>query len=86
MEVTVYGPLRGATGEKHVEIAFDGGTLADALDAFVSTYPRAKRHLYTDSGDLAPSARLVVDGEAMELDDSFPPDATLQIHPAMRGG
>lgn len=86
MKVTVYGPLRGATGEKTVSVDFEGGTVADALDAIVEAYPRTKRELYDDSGTLLPSVRVVVDGEAVDPDDPCPPDASLALHPAVRGG
>jgi molybdopterin synthase sulfur carrier subunit len=86
MQVTVYGQLRSATGEKAVTVDFAGGTVRDALDAFVAAYPRAERHLYQDDGSLAPSARLSLEGETAAPDESCPPDAALAIHPAMRGG
>lgn len=85
MDVTVYGPLRGATGEKTVTVAFEGGTVADALDALVSAYPRTEQHLY-DDGSLSASARISVDGETADPDDDCPPDADLSIHPPMQGG
>jgi molybdopterin converting factor small subunit len=43
MEVTVYGRLRAATGGKTVEIEVpSGATLREALDTFVTAYPRAR--------------------------------------------
>ncbi len=81
----MYGQLRSATGEKTVDVDFDGGTVADAVDAFVAAYPRAKRHL-VDGDGLASSVRLAVDGASATPDDDCPPDATLSIHPAMQGG
>jgi len=86
MNVTVYGPLRSATGGKQVSVDFDGGTVGDAVDAFVAAYPRAKNHLYTAEGRLASSVRLVIDGESADLDDPCPAEASLSVHPAMRGG
>ena len=86
MDVTVYGPLRSATGDKHVSIEFDGGTVRDALDTFVTAYPRAERHLFQDDGALISSVRIALDGEPADLEDHCTEDATLTIHPAMRGG
>lgn len=86
MEVTVYGPLRGATGEKTVHVDFDGETVADAVASFVRAYPRAERHLYRDDGSLEPSVRVSVNGAAVELDADCPPDAAVSLHPAMQGG
>lgn len=86
MEVTVYGPLRSATGGKHVRVDFEGGTAREALDAFVDAYPRAERHLFRDDGELAPSVRVSVDGDAVDMGDPCPADASMTIHPAMRGG
>lgn len=86
MEVTVYGPLRGVTGEKTVELDFQGGTLADALDAFVARYPRARSQLYTDEGTVRPSVRVTVDDDRTDLEDPCSDDATVTLHPAIRGG
>jgi molybdopterin synthase sulfur carrier subunit len=86
MDVTVYGPLRSATGGKRVSVDFDGGTVRDAVDAFVDAYPRAERHLFDADGRLVPSVRLSVDGRAADPDEPCPADATLAVHPAMRGG
>ncbi|WP_049985306.1 thiamine biosynthesis protein ThiS [Halobellus rufus] len=86
MDVTVYGPLRSATGGKHVSVDFDGGTVRAAVEAFVDAYPRARNHLYDAEGRLASSVRLAVDGESAGLDDPCPGDASLSVHPAMRGG
>jgi|AntRauTorcE11898_2_1112593.scaffolds.fasta_scaffold02040_9 molybdopterin synthase sulfur carrier subunit len=85
MEVTVYGQLRGATGEKAVDVDFDGGCVLEALEAFVGAYPRAERHLF-DDGALASSVRVTVNGESAEPDDACPGDAVLTVHPAMQGG
>jgi molybdopterin converting factor small subunit len=86
MQVTVYGQLRSATGEKTVVVDFDGGTVRDALGAFVEAYPRAEQHLFREDGDLEPSVRLSVDGNAADVDDDCPAEAALSVHPAMQGG
>jgi molybdopterin synthase sulfur carrier subunit len=86
MEITVYGPLRSATGEKTVNLDFEGETVGDALETFVAQYPRARSQLYTDDGAIRPSVRVTVDGERADLDASCPDDGTLTLHPAMRGG
>jgi len=51
MQVTVYGPLRGATGGKTVAVEADPETVGDALDAFLAAYPRAEQHLVDCEGD-----------------------------------
>ena len=86
MQVTVYGPLRTATGGKSVRVEADPDTVGDALDAFVEAYPRAERHLVDPDGDLRSSVRLTVAGDRAAPNDSFPTGAGLTIHPAMRGG
>lgn len=85
MNVTVYGPLRSATGEKRVEIEFEGGTVAEAIGAFVAAYPRARPHLY-DGDTLRESVRVSVNGERADPEDPCPADASLALHPAVRGG
>ncbi|WP_254766951.1 MoaD/ThiS family protein [Salinilacihabitans rarus] len=85
MELTVYGPLRAATGEKTVRVAFDGGIAADAVAAFVAAYPRARPYLY-DGDDLRPSVRVAREGERVALETPVPPDAELTLFPAVQGG
>lgn len=85
MEVTVYGPLRAATGEKRVTVEHGGGTVADALAAFADAYPRARSKLF-DDGNLRPSVRVRVDGEPADPGDPCPPDADLALFPAVQGG
>ncbi|MFB6102054.1 MAG: ubiquitin-like small modifier protein 1 [Haloplanus sp.] len=86
MELTVYGPLRSVTGEKRVAVDAEGETVAAVLDGFLDAYPRAASHLTDEQGNLRPSVRVTVDGERATLDDDCPPDATVALFPAMRGG
>jgi molybdopterin converting factor small subunit len=86
MELTVYGPLRAATGAKRVTVDPAGEMVGDVVEAFVDAYPRAESHLVDDEGALRPSVRVTVDGERAALDDDCPPDADVALFPAMRGG
>lgn len=88
MKVTVYGPLRSATGGKRVSIDVDPAdrTVEAVVWAFVDAYPRAASHLVDEAGDLRPSVRVTVDGERATLDDDCPPDVEVALFPAMRGG
>jgi molybdopterin converting factor small subunit len=86
MELTVYGPLRAATGAKTVEVAVEGETVADVVDTFLAAYPRAESHLVDDDGDLRPSVRVTVDGDGADLAAPVPADAEVALFPAMRGG
>jgi ThiS family. len=86
VEVTVYGPLRAATGGKHVTIDPDDETVRSVLDALVAAFPRAASHLVDDAGDLRPSVRVTVDGERADPDAAVPADAVVAVFPAMRGG
>jgi len=86
MELTVYGPLRSATGGKTVDITVDGETAGDVIDAFVAAYPRAAAQLEDDEGCLRPSVRIMIDGDQAAVDDHLPPDPTVALFPAMRGG
>ncbi len=85
MNVTVYGPLRSASGGKNAEIGFSGGTVEEAIAVFAETYPRAEPQLY-DGNDIRSSVRVTVDGETASFEDPCPPDATLTLHPAVQGG
>lgn len=86
MQVTVYGPLRSATGKKTVMLNFEGGTVKDALDAFVENYPRTKSQLYDENEAARSSVRVSVNGERANLDDECPSDAELTVFPAVQGG
>ncbi|MDT3435502.1 ubiquitin-like small modifier protein 1 [Haloarcula sp. 1CSR25-25] len=86
MEVTVYGPLRAATGSKTVEVTVDGDTVETVITAFVEAYPRAESQLIDETGDLRPSVRVMVDGDSADRDERVPPDAAIELFPAMRGG
>ena len=86
MDVTVYGQLRAATGEKTVRVEGDVKTVDDALERFLEAYPRAKQHVLNEDGEIRPSVRIVLDGDRVDLDSDCPSDATLQLFPAMEGG
>lgn len=86
MDVTVYGPLRSATGQKRVTVEPDDRTVQAVLDALVTAYPRAESHLVDEDGTLRPSVRVTVDGDRAALDDECPADASIAVFPAMRGG
>ena len=86
MEVVVYGSLRSATGSKTVAVDPEERPVAGVVEALCAAYPSAERHLRDDDGDLRPSVRVAVDGETAGLDADCPPDAAVQLFPAMRGG
>jgi molybdopterin converting factor small subunit len=86
VEVTVYGPLRSAAGEKQVTLSPDGGTVRAVVRELRAEYPRTESHLLDDDGALRPSVRVTVDGETADLDDPCPPGAAVAVFPAMRGG
>ncbi len=85
MDVTVYGPLRSATGEKTVTLEFTGSTVADALAEFTATYPRATPYLY-DGDEVRSSVRVSVDGQRAPLEAPVSNDAELVLMPAVQGG
>jgi len=86
VEFVVYGPLRSATGTDRVEVPFDGGTVADAVAAFVEAYPRAADQLFDEDGATRPSVRVVREGARVEPDEPCTADDSLTLFPAIRGG
>ncbi|RLM53441.1 MoaD/ThiS family protein [Halobellus sp. Atlit-31R] len=86
MDLTVYGPLRGVTGEKTITLDPDGRTVQAAVDTFIEQYPSAATQLTDDAGALRPSVRVLLDGESAALEDPLPPGASMTLFPAMRGG
>ena len=85
MDVTVYGPLRSATGEKTVTLEFTGTTVADALAEFTAAYPRATPYLY-DGKTVRPSVRVSINGERVALEAPVSNDTELTLMPAVQGG
>ena len=86
MDVTVYGELRAETGEKTVALEADVDTMGEALGRFVDAYPRAQSKLFDEESELRPSVRVMCNGERVDPDAECPPDASLQLFPAMQGG
>jgi molybdopterin converting factor small subunit len=86
MDVTVYGPLRSATGGKRLALSPAEQTVQGVLDALLEEYPRAESQLLDDDGTLRPSVRITVDGESASMHEDCSPDAAVAIFPAMRGG
>lgn len=86
MDVTVYGPLRAKTGDRTVGLSSDGETVGAVIEAFLDAYPSAESQLVDEHGDLRPSVRVMVDGEAADRDESVPDGADVELFPAMRGG
>lgn len=84
-EVTAYGPLRSATGDKTVVLEWDGGTVADALAAVVDAYPRAETHLY-DGDAVRSSVRVSLEDDRAGLEEPVPEGASLSVVPAVQGG
>ena len=84
-DVTVYGPLRSATGAKTVTLEWTGETVADAIAAFVDAYPRADPYLYDDDR-LRPSVRVSLEGERADFVTRVPEEASLTVVPAVQGG
>ncbi|RKD93449.1 MoaD/ThiS family protein [Halopiger aswanensis] len=84
-EVTVYGPLRSATGAKTITLEWAGGTVADAVAALVDAYPRSGPHLY-DGDVIRPSVRVSINGERAALEAPVRENASLTVFPAVQGG
>lgn len=85
VQVTVYGPLKSATGEKTVDLEFTGTTVADALAEFTAAYPRATPYLY-NGDEVRASVRVTVNGERAPLEAPVSNDAELTLMPAVQGG
>ncbi len=87
MNVTVYGPLRSATGEQTVKIPTDGSEpVGTVIATFLERYPRAQSQLLDEQGELRPSVRVMQDGQSLDFDDDCDPEKELKLFPAMRGG
>ena len=86
MKITVFGPLRSATGQKTVEVSPVGETVRELLDRFVDEHPKTATHLFDDDGNIRPSVRVVVGEHKAAFDDPIPEGKQVKLFPAMRGG
>jgi molybdopterin converting factor small subunit len=82
-------PLRQYVG-KQVDVAVNGGTVAEALSELVSKHPDLRRHLYSDDGKLRAFVNVYLNDEdvrylqkeATTIKDSD----TISIVPSIAGG
>lgn len=92
MKVNFYATLREIVGGKTVELPTDGNiTVRRLLEMLFERYPRLRRELVNEQGELYPHVHIFVNGrDAPYLDDGL--DALLSaqdvinIFPAVGGG
>jgi sulfur-carrier protein len=91
MSVTVRVPttLRTLTAGES-EVAVEGGTLAEVLDALESAHPGFKERLLDDDGQLRRFVNVFVADDDVRflegLDTAVPEGETVSIIPAVAGG
>jgi molybdopterin converting factor small subunit len=81
--------LRGlAGGEK--EVALEGGTVADVLDALAARHPALARRIRDEQGQLRRFVNLYVDGSDVRhcggLTAAVAPDSEVLVLPSVAGG
>jgi molybdopterin converting factor small subunit len=78
--------MRDLTGGRHV-VDVEGETVRQVLEDLDRRYPGFKARLFEGDG-LAPSLQIAINGDPVTtgLMERVPPDAELQIVPAMAGG
>ena len=90
MKLTVYGPLRGITGSKTIEVAdperSNPVTVERVIRQLLDQHPQAKTHLFGQDESLQGSVRILVDGDRASLETPCPPTAEVAIIPAAQGG
>ena len=79
-----------AGGRKHLDLAVDGGTLADLLDALAADHPLLGRRIRDETGALRRYVNVYVDGDDVRYAGglSTPLAAGAQVHvlPSIAGG
>ena len=72
------------------EVAVDGGTLADVVDALDSSYPGIKARVLDESGELRRFVNVYVDNDDVRFADglktAIADGAQVSIIPAVAGG
>jgi len=88
-KIRIPSPLRTYTdGQAEVEV--HGGTVAEALEGFMSQYPALRQHMFNGQGDLRPFVNLFLNNEDIRhlegLDTSLQDNDRLMIVPSIAGG
>jgi molybdopterin synthase sulfur carrier subunit len=79
-----------AGGRKHLDVAVDGGTLADLLDALAADHPLLARRIRDETGRLRRFVNVYVDGDDVRYGDrestALRNGAVVQVLPSIAGG
>jgi molybdopterin synthase sulfur carrier subunit len=91
VEVVLPGSLADlAGGRKHLDVAVDGGTLADLLDALAADHPMLARRIRDETGRLRRFVNVYVDGDDVRYGDrestAVRDGAVVQVLPSIAGG
>jgi molybdopterin synthase sulfur carrier subunit len=91
VEVVLPGSLADlAGGRKHLDLPFDGRTLAELLDALATDHPLLGRRIRDETGALRRYVNVYVDGDDVRFADGLatPLPAGTQVHvlPSIAGG
>ena len=92
MRLQVHATLRQIAGGRHVELDLPhGGTIGALLDAVFGRFPAMRPELVDGDGVLHPHVHVFVNGRDVHyleggLDAVLPPDAKVDLFPAVGGG
>ena len=91
VEVVLPGSLADlAGGRKRLDVAVDGGTLADLLDALAADHPMLARRIRDETGRLRRFVNVYVDGDDVRFGDrestAVRDGAVVQVLPSIAGG
>lgn len=82
-------PLRSYTGGQ-VEVAVQGGSVAEAMDNLVELYPALRPHLFSGQGELRPFVNLFLDEDNIKdlqgIATPLKEDDRLLLIPSIAGG
>jgi molybdopterin synthase sulfur carrier subunit len=86
MQWKLFADLAEAAGDRTVEVAADGDTVGDALDALIEAKPALSGRVLNESGELQDHVNLLRNGEAVDTDAAVEPGDELALFPPVSGG
>jgi len=92
MKVNFFATLRDIAGGKTVEFDVDHGVTAqEVLDAVIEKFPRMKKELLNENGEMYGHVHFFINGRDVQFtDDKFAtrimPDDVVNVFPAVGGG
>jgi molybdopterin synthase sulfur carrier subunit len=86
MQWKLFADLAEAADGRTVEVAVDGDTVGDALDALLDARPALSGRVLTEDGELRDHVNLLRNGDAVDTDAPVEEGDELALFPPVSGG